>query len=59
MSARVEGTAGRVEGISKEDLKQLERIAFTVETVAHLKGMERQLLPSADWLREFIKRFKE
>jgi hypothetical protein len=36
----------------------LAAMAYTVETVAHLRGMERELLPVADKARELIARME-
>ena len=35
-------------------LANMKAMAFIVETVAHLQGKERELLPTADQARELI-----
>jgi hypothetical protein len=42
-----------------ELLKQLESLLFIVETTAHLRGLERELLPTCDNVRSFIKPLQE
>lgn len=44
--------------LSEEELRHMKTAAFLVETVAHLKHMERELLPAAEFLRELIKRLE-
>lgn len=36
----------------------LAQLAFVVETVAHLRGMEAELLPAADKAREILTRLE-
>lgn len=40
----------------KEDAFALRQAAFVLETVAHLRGFERELLPIAEKLREIAER---
>lgn len=39
-------------------LAVLERVTFIAETVAHLQGKEREILPTTDAAREILNAFK-
>jgi len=39
-------------------LKMLEAVTFAAETAAHLRGLEREILPTTDKARELIARVK-
>lgn len=41
-----------------ELLKQFEALTLIAESVAHLRGMERDILPLTDSARELIKQIK-
>ena len=41
-----------------EILERLISMVFLCETVAHMRGLERELLPHTDAAREFIASFK-
>jgi hypothetical protein len=41
---------------TQEDSMKLRQAAFCLETVAHLRGLEHELLPLADALREIAER---
>lgn len=52
--------AGKVPGITytlADVLQTMNELAFIVETVAHLQGKERQLLPTAERARAIVKAF--
>lgn len=45
-----------------EKFSKLHLAAFTIETLAHMQGLERSLLPQAEFVRkvdELMKRFME
>lgn len=44
--------------VETELLKALESMTFVVETVAHLRGLEKELLPCAEQARQLIKTTK-
>jgi hypothetical protein len=39
-------------------LALLESLTFIAESVAHLKGLEREILPTTELARNYIKEFK-
>jgi hypothetical protein len=41
-----------------EVIDALDKLAFVAETVAHMRGMERQILPHSDKAREIIARLQ-
>ena len=44
--------------LTKEDIAAIKYATFVVETVAHLKAQEAELLPVADHLRQLVKRWE-
>jgi hypothetical protein len=42
-----------------DDIKKLEAVIFALETVAHLQGKEKLLLPMCDDAREIIEKVKK
>ena len=48
----------RLVDIAPEFLAIVEGLTFTCETVAHMRGLEREILPMTDKARELIARVK-
>lgn len=42
----------------QETAKIISEMAFVIETVAHMRGLERELLPLADKARELVERIE-
>lgn len=40
-------------------LEVVKSLAFVAESVAHLRGMERELLPTCDLVREYLERVEK
>lgn len=45
----------RIEANPERALRLLLAAAFVLETVAHLRGLERELLPTADGIRDLTR----
>jgi hypothetical protein len=45
--------------MKNEDVSKLEKVVFALETVAHLQGKERLLLPMCDEAHQVLEKEKE
>ena len=45
--------------MTNENITKLEKVIFTLESVAHLQGKERLLLPMCDEARQVLEKEKE
>lgn len=58
MTRAQEQANARLIAAAPELLELLEGLTFIAETVAHLRGLEREILPTTDKARELIARVK-